>query len=110
MVTDCHIFKLLNLSRVSDSSNHLMQLIDNTKCNLCTIKLLEFESNELSNALIIHILFQKLEQEIKKCFKIKFLNWRIFLIFWKNEVGFFKIPFRGKNKSSFHTISNLALS
>lgn len=97
MVTDCHIFKLLNLSRVSDSSNHLMQLIDNTKCNLCTVKLLEFESNEISNALIIHILFQKLELEIKvfqnKIFKLEnFFNFleergRIFqnTISWKEQ-------------------------
>lgn len=46
-VIDCHIIKLLNLPKVPDSPNHLLQLIDNTKYNLRALKLFKLESNEL---------------------------------------------------------------
>lgn len=67
-VLDC-LIKLLNFSRVPASPSHLMQLINNTKCYLCALKLLEFESNKLSDTFMMNILFQKLDSKIKSVLK-----------------------------------------
>ncbi|XP_054708500.1 uncharacterized protein LOC129218291 [Uloborus diversus] len=70
-VIEHYVLKILTMSKIQDSPNQLMQLIDDTKCQIRALDLLGLKSNELSDTLILYILFQKLDPDVRKSFEMK---------------------------------------
>ncbi|GBN49059.1 hypothetical protein AVEN_190180-1 [Araneus ventricosus] len=66
-VVDSQILSLINLEKLNyESAEDLRKLIDTVKKNLRTLKILEYERNNLSDVLIINLILQKLDKETRK--------------------------------------------
>lgn len=70
-VIDVHICNLINLSKIPESPSQIMHLIDSIKRNLRALNLLNLQRNDLSDAMLLNILFQKLDPEIRRGFELK---------------------------------------
>ncbi|GBL91111.1 hypothetical protein AVEN_184476-1 [Araneus ventricosus] len=71
VIVDCHIKNILNLQVMKrESSEDLRILLDNVKKNLRSLKILDFERDKLSNALLLNVVLDKLDRETRKQFEL----------------------------------------
>ncbi|GBM16298.1 hypothetical protein AVEN_194040-1 [Araneus ventricosus] len=70
-VIDTLITNLLSLGKVNDSPRELRNLVDIVKRNLRALENLKLSRNNLSGALLVHILERKIDSESQKLFQME---------------------------------------
>ncbi|KAF8766744.1 hypothetical protein HNY73_019777 [Argiope bruennichi] len=75
VIVDTHIKNIINQEKiVHESAKDLRNLIDCILKNLRALNVLKYERNELSDAILINIILQKLDRESRKQFELSLVN------------------------------------
>lgn len=90
IIVDCHIKGILNMQAIKhESAKDLQILLDNVKKNLRALKVLDFNRDKLSSAILLNVVLDKLDRETRKQFEITLKTNEVpsfdnFLNFWKD--------------------------
>ncbi|KAF8784368.1 hypothetical protein HNY73_010056 [Argiope bruennichi] len=75
VIVDTHIKNIINQEKIAhESAKELRNLIDCILKNLRALNVLKYERNELSDAILINIILQKLDRESRKQFELSLVN------------------------------------
>ncbi|CAL1274004.1 unnamed protein product [Larinioides sclopetarius] len=75
IIVDTHIKNIIDHEKiVHESAKDLRKLLDNIHKNLRALKVLKYDRNDLSNALLINIILQKLDRETRKQFEFSLID------------------------------------